>query len=116
MSQSRHSQSAFPAARAIPNPDAAKANNDRAAASAAAPIPEPWASLAQCESTGNWSINTGNGYYGGLQFNLGTWRSYGGQGMPHENTPAQQIEIAKRVQAKQGWGAWPACTRKIGLR
>lgn len=73
-------------------------------------------SLAQCESSGDWAINSGNGYYGGLQFNLGTWRSYGGQGLPNDNSPAQQIEIAKRVQAKQGWGAWPACSRKIGLR
>ena len=96
--------------------DAAKAKNDAAAASASAPVGEPWVSLAQCESSGDWAINSGNGYYGGLQFNLGTWRSYGGQGLPNDNSPAQQIEIAKRVQAKQGWGAWPACSRKIGLR
>ncbi|WP_203567758.1 transglycosylase family protein [Aestuariimicrobium ganziense] len=75
-----------------------------------------WDRLAQCESGGNWAINTGNGYYGGLQFSLSTWRAYGGQGMPHQNSREQQIAIAERVLAGQGWGAWPACTLKLGLR
>lgn len=75
-----------------------------------------WDRLAQCESGGNWSINTGNGYYGGLQFSLSTWRAYGGTGYPHENSREQQIAIAERVQAAQGWGAWPSCSRKLGLR
>ncbi len=75
-----------------------------------------WDKIAQCESGGNWSINTGNGYYGGLQFSLSTWRAYGGSGMPHQAGKAQQIAIAKKVQAAQGWGAWPACTAKLGLR
>lgn len=97
-------------APAVAEPSPAPATDESAA------IPAPWAALAQCESTGNWAINTGNGYYGGLQFNLETWQAYGGEGMPHESSPTQQIEIAKRVQAKQGWGAWPACSRKIGLR
>jgi len=75
-----------------------------------------WDKLAQCESGGNWSINTGNGYYGGLQFSLSTWRAYGGSGMPHEASREEQIRIAKKVQASDGWGAWPACTSKLGLR
>ena len=75
-----------------------------------------WDRLAQCESGGNWSINTGNGYYGGLQFSLGTWRAYGGSGMPHQNSRAQQIAVAQRLQAAAGWGQWPACSRKLGLR
>jgi uncharacterized protein YabE (DUF348 family) len=75
-----------------------------------------WDRLAQCESGGNWHINTGNGYYGGLQFSLSTWRGHGGSGMPHQNSREQQIAIAERVKASQGWGAWPACTRKLGLR
>jgi uncharacterized protein YabE (DUF348 family) len=75
-----------------------------------------WDKLAQCESGGNWSINTGNGYYGGLQFSLSTWRAYGGSGMPHEASREEQIRIAKKVQASDGWGAWPACTAKLGLR
>jgi resuscitation-promoting factor RpfB len=75
-----------------------------------------WDKLAQCESGGNWSINTGNGYYGGLQFSLSTWRAYGGSGMPHEASRDQQIAIAKKLQADAGWGAWPACSSKLGLR
>ena len=75
-----------------------------------------WDQLAKCEAGGNWAINTGNGYYGGLQFNLGTWRAHGGVGMPNEASREQQIAIGQRVQASQGWGAWPSCTRKLGLR
>jgi uncharacterized protein YabE (DUF348 family) len=75
-----------------------------------------WDRLAECESGGNWSINTGNGFYGGLQFSLGTWRAYGGTGMPHEASRATQIAIAQRVQADVGWGAWPACSSRLGLR
>jgi uncharacterized protein YabE (DUF348 family) len=75
-----------------------------------------WDKIAQCESGGNWSINTGNGYYGGLQFSLSTWRAYGGSGMPNKASREEQIRIAKKVQASDGWGAWPACTAKLGLR
>lgn len=78
-----------------------------------------WDSIAQCEATGNWSINTGNGYYGGLQFNATTWNAYGGgkyAATADRATREQQIEIAQKVQAAQGWGAWPACTKKLGLR
>ena len=75
-----------------------------------------WDRLAQCESGGNWSINTGNGYYGGLQFSLSTWQAYGGSGMPHQNSREAQIAVAERIQAGQGWGAWPACTAKLGIR
>jgi uncharacterized protein YgiM (DUF1202 family) len=75
-----------------------------------------WDELARCESSGNWSINTGNGYYGGLQFSLQTWRGFGGTGMPHQASRLEQIKIAERVLAVQGWGAWPACSRKLGLR
>jgi hypothetical protein len=75
-----------------------------------------WDKLAQCESGGNWNINTGNGYYGGLQFNLGTWRAFGGSGMPNQASKAQQIAVAERILAAQGWNAWPSCSRKMGLR
>lgn len=74
-----------------------------------------WDKLAQCESGGNWSINTGNGYYGGLQFSLQTWKAFGGSGMPNQASKAEQIRIATKVQAGQGWGAWPACSAKLGL-
>lgn len=76
-----------------------------------------WDLLAQCESGGNWSINTGNGYYGGLQFAPGTWTGHGGgKYAPRADlaTREQQIAIAQRVLAGQGPGAWPACTRKTG--
>lgn len=74
-----------------------------------------WDKLAQCESGGNWSINTGNGYYGGLQFTLQTWKAFGGSGMPQNASKAEQIRVATKVQAAQGWGAWPACTAKLGI-
>jgi uncharacterized protein YabE (DUF348 family) len=75
-----------------------------------------WDALANCEAGGNWAINTGNGYYGGLQFNLGTWRANGGTGMPHQASREEQIAVGQRVQTSQGWGAWPGCARKLGLR
>ena len=75
-----------------------------------------WDKIAACESGGNWSINTGNGFYGGLQFTLSTWHAYGGSGNPSNASKGAQIAVAKRVQAAQGWGAWPACTSKLGLR
>ena len=75
-----------------------------------------WDRLAQCESGGNWRINTGNGYYGGLQFSLGSWRAVGGSGYPHQASRTEQIARGEKLKAKQGWGAWPACTRKLGLR
>ena len=74
-----------------------------------------WDRLAQCESGGNWSINTGNGFSGGLQFTPSTWAGYGGTGAPESASRAQQIAVAERVQASQGWGAWPACAAKLGL-
>ena len=74
-----------------------------------------WDQLAQCESGGNWAINTGNGYYGGLQFNLGTWQANGGSGNPASASREAQIAVAERVLASQGWGAWPACSAKLGL-
>ena len=95
-----------------------------APATSTAPAPSvsngsTWDAIAQCESGGNWSINTGNGYYGGLQFSASTWAAYGGTAYAATADQAsreQQIAIAEKVQAAQGWGAWPACTAKLGLR
>ena len=84
-----------------------------------APSGSVWDRLAQCESGGNWSINTGNGYHGGLQFSKSTWLAYGGgKYAPQANlaSRAQQIDIAKKTQASQGWGAWPSCTSQLGIR
>ena len=74
-----------------------------------------WDALAQCESGGNWSINTGNGFYGGLQFTQQSWNGVGMSGSPATATHAQQIEAGERLLAIQGWGAWPACSAKLGL-
>jgi resuscitation-promoting factor RpfA len=74
-----------------------------------------WDALAQCESGGNWSTNTGNGFSGGLQFTPQTWAAFGGTGSPQNASRAQQIAVVEKVQASQGWGAWPACSAKLGL-
>jgi uncharacterized protein YabE (DUF348 family) len=91
-------------------------SSSSAGSSSSTPSGSVWDKLAQCESGGNWSINTGNGYYGGLQFSLSTWRAYGGTGYPHQASRDEQIRIAKKLQADAGWGAWPACSSKLGLR
>ena len=77
--------------------------------------PATWEALAQCESGGNWSLNTGNGYYGGLQFSLATWQSVGGAGYPHQATKAEQILRGQILQARAGWGQWPHCANKLGF-
>ena len=77
-----------------------------------------WDDLARCESGGNWAIDTGNGYYGGLQFSLGTWQQYGGAeyaGYPHQATRDEQIIVAERLRAARGYAPWPACRAKLGL-
>lgn len=77
-----------------------------------------WDAIAACESGGNWGINTGNGYYGGIQFSAQTWAGFGGtQYAPtaDQASKEQQIAIAEKVLATQGWGAWPSCSAKAGL-
>ena len=86
--------------------------------SAAAADPATWDALAECESSGNWSINTGNGYYGGLQFSASTWMAFGGGAHASRAdlaTREEQIAVAEKTLAVQGWGAWPACSAKLGL-
>ena len=73
-----------------------------------------WDAIAQCESSGNWHINTGNGYYGGLQFSPSTWRAYGGSGSASNASRDEQIRIAERVLRGQGIGAWPVCGARGG--
>ncbi len=78
-----------------------------------------WDRLAQCESGGDWKINTGNGYYGGVQFSPSTWRAFGGGEFApnaHQATREQQIVVAERTLAEQGWNAWPSCSRSTGVR
>lgn len=74
-----------------------------------------WDRIAACESGGNWAINTGNGFYGGLQFTLGSWAAVGGTGSPANASREEQIARGIALQARQGWGAWPACSAKLGL-
>ncbi len=75
-----------------------------------------WDQLAQCEAGGNWSTSTGNGFYGGLQFTMSSWHAAGGSGSPNEASRDEQIARAQALQQRQGWGAWPACSAKLGLR
>src|SRR4051812_48414492 len=86
-----------------------------ATGASAATTTSNWDALAQCESGGNWATNTGNGYAGGLQFSQSTWTAHGGTGSAASASREQQIAVAEKVQASQGWGAWPACAAKLGL-
>jgi len=90
-----------------------------APAMADAPRQEVWDRVAQCESGGNWSANTGNGYYGGLQFSRRTWNSFGGvayASTANHATQSQQITIAEKILRAQGWKAWPTCSVRAGVR
>ena len=83
------------------------------------PMPAPadvWARLRHCESGGRYDINTGNGFFGAYQFAARTWRNLGFPGLPHEAPPEMQDEAARLLQARSGWGQWPACARRIGVR
>jgi resuscitation-promoting factor RpfA len=73
-----------------------------------------WDELAQCESSGNWNTNTGNGFGGGLQFTDSTWKAFGGSGSPEDASRSEQIQVAERVKAEQGMNAWPTCSKKTG--
>lgn len=74
-----------------------------------------WDAIAQCESGGNWSANTGNGYYGGLQFTPATWAANGGVGSPATASREEQIQVARNVLQTQGLGAWPVCGGPVGM-
>ena len=77
-----------------------------------------WDALSYCESGGNWNANTGNGFVGGLQFLPQTWSAHGGGEFapsPDRATRDEQIAVAERVLETQGWGAWPACSARLGL-
>jgi hypothetical protein len=105
---------------AAPAPSAPPATAPPTTAPPPPPPPAPptstiWDRLAQCESGGNWALNTGNGYYGGLQFSLATWRGVGGVGYPHQASRAEQINRGQILQARAGWGQWPHCARQLGL-
>lgn len=88
------------------------------AGNASAAPDSDWDRLAQCEAGGNWAINTGNGYQGGLQFSPSTWNAHGGgeyAATANQASREQQIAVAEKVLASQGWGAWPSCSSSLGL-
>lgn len=102
-----------------PPPPPSSSSSSSSSSSASSPSSSDagvWDQLAQCESGGNWSINTGNGYYGGLQFHIDTWRRVGGSGYPHQASKAEQI---RRAEILRGGGSyrphWPSCSRQLGL-
>lgn len=111
-----------PANQVIPTPTATQSSQAAAparpvaAANYAPSDGSVWDQIAACEAGGNWAINTGNGYYGGLQFSLSSWRSVGGSGLPSEASREEQIMRGQMLQARSGWGAWPACSSRLGLR
>ena len=109
--RSRHLLRAAVAAAVALGAPVALAGNAEAATSSA-----KWDRIAQCESGGNWGTASGNGYYGGLQFSPRTWKAYGGTGLPHRASKSQQIAVAERILAAQGWKAWPACSKRAGYR
>jgi hypothetical protein len=82
---------------------------------AAPPTDANFKRLRICESGNNYSINTGNGYYGAYQFDLPTWHGLGYKGRPDQASPATQDQAAHRLQAQRGWNPWPSCARQLGL-
>jgi hypothetical protein len=104
-SRSATRQRAVPAPTPKPVTAAARAGDDMI-----------WQRLRNCEAGGRYDRNSGNGYYGAYQFSAGTWRSLGYKGLPHQAPPEVQDEAARRLQARSGWGQWPACSRRIGAR
>jgi len=115
----RHNRKSFSTAAKLAATTAAFGTAAALLAPAAAAAPDSdWDRLAQCEAGGNWQINTGNGYHGGLQFSPSTWNAYGGQQFApyaYQATREQQIAVAEKTLAGQGWGAWPACSARLGL-
>ena len=102
-----------PPPKPVPKPVAAPAPKPAVAPSA--PSSGVWAELRQCESGGNYSDNTGNGYYGAYQFSLSTWQGLGYSGLPSAAAPAVQDQAAQRLEARDGWSQWPQCARALGL-
>jgi len=104
---------------------AARPRTAAAPAPARAPAPAPaaasgddavWQRLRNCEAGGRYDRNSGNGYYGAYQMSAGTWHSLGYSGLPHQAPPEVQDQAARKLQARSGWGQWPACSRRVGAR
>jgi LysM repeat protein len=108
--------SVAPAPVAAPTPVAQQRSSYNPVHAPAVANGSAWDRIAACESGGNWAINTGNGFYGGLQFTLSSWRAVGGSGLPSDASREEQIMRGQKLQAMQGWDAWPVCSIKAGLR
>jgi len=104
-----------PAPVAVATPAPTQTSSQSASNAPAVAGGSVWDRLAACEAGGNWSINTGNGFYGGLQFTLGSWQAVGGTGMPNQASREEQILRGQMLQARSGWGNWPACSAMLGL-
>lgn len=107
-----------PTGRSTPAPSTSGSTPEAAPAPAAPVVTgDVWGQLAQCESGGNPSVVSSNGLYHGLyQFSVGTWQSLGGTGLPSQASPEEQTRLAQALQARSGWGQWPHCSSKLGLR
>jgi hypothetical protein len=115
----RHARTALPIATIALVPTVGLATAGPAAAHESPAPVRVWDRVAECESGGDWHANTGNGYYGGLQFDDGTWDAFGGEHFAHKAhraSKSEQIHVAQKVLVAQGWEAWPACSAKLGLR
>ena len=120
--------SAAARARAARKQRASRSGTRQRIVAAPAPTPKPvtaaarpsddqlWQRLRNCEAGGRYDRSSGNGYYGAYQMSAGTWRSLGYKGLPHQAPAEVQDEAARKLQARSGWGQWPACSRRIGAR
>ena len=102
--------------RVVPAPAARTATAPVPVQAAAGAPDDAFAKLRRCEAGGRYTTNSGNGYYGAYQMTAGIWHTLGYSGLPHEAPPAVQDEAARKLQARSGWGQWPACSRRIGAR
>ena len=107
-----------PATQPAPPPEPAPSTTSAPAPSAYGDPDDPatWDRLARCESGGPWHLDSGNGYYGGLQFSLASWQEVGGAGYPHEASRQEQIHRGRLLQARYGWSPWPHCSAELGYR
>ena len=102
--------------RIVPAPKKPAAPRPVTAAAVATGDEAIWQRLRNCEAGGRYNANSGNGYYGAYQFSARTWKNLGYGGLPHQAPPSVQDEAARKLQARSGWGQWPACSRRIGAR
>jgi hypothetical protein len=116
LARERASRSGTRTRSTVPDPAPEAAAPKPAVAAAGGGDDAVWQRLRNCEAGGRYQANTGNGYYGAYQMSAGTWHSLGYGGLPHEAAPEVQDQAARKLQARSGWGQWPACSRRVGAR